>query len=114
MVDDNRDAADMLADMLTARGHDVRVAYDAASAFERVSDWTPGVALLDLGLPGTSGYELARELWRLPRLSGLTVFALSGYGQPHDRQRSADAGFKGHLVKPVSAEQIDAVLRAGG
>jgi CheY-like chemotaxis protein len=111
IVDDNQDAANTLAEIMTLRGHVVKVAYGATSAIDTVRDWIPDVAFLDLGLPGTSGYELARALRALPGLESLAVYAVSGYGQSHDRKRSADSGFKGHFVKPVSAEQIEAALR---
>ena len=111
VVDDNRDAAETLSMLITMQGHLACVAFDAEGALAVAGEFRPEVALLDLGLPGTSGYELARALWALPGLADLAVFAVSGYGQAEDRQRSASAGFKGHLVKPVSIDQVEATLR---
>lgn len=105
VVDDNTDSADLTAQVLAEMGHDVRVAYDGPSALATVSVFVPDVALLDIGLPGMTGYELALELDA--KIGHIRFIAMSGYGQPRDRDRSRDAGFASHLVKPVSI----AVLR---
>jgi PAS domain S-box-containing protein len=110
VVDDNRDAADTLAELLKLGGHAARVAFDAQTALAVAAEFRPQAAFLDLGLPGMSGYELAQALWALPQLETLPVFAVSGYGQAEDRKRSAHQGFTGHLVKPVSSEQLAATL----
>jgi CheY-like chemotaxis protein len=105
VVDDNTDSADLTALVLAEMGHEVRVAYDGPSAIATVGAFVPDVALLDIGLPGMTGYELATELDA--RIGHIRFIAMSGYGQPRDRDRSRDAGFASHLVKPVTI----AVLR---
>jgi len=112
LVDDNRDAAEMMAELLRAAGHEVLVAFDGASALGRVPAFVPDVALLDIGLPLMDGYDLARRLKSaLPALPRL--IALSGFGQEHDHLRSQQAGFAAHLVKPVQAAQVLAAVDAG-
>jgi signal transduction histidine kinase len=109
LVDDNRDAAEMLAELLRAAGHEVLVAFDGPSALGAVPDFTPEVALLDIGLPVMDGYELARRLKDvLPATPRLV--AITGYGQEHDHRRSQEAGFDAHLVKPVQAAQVLATV----
>ena len=109
VVDDNEDAALMLASGLTAYGHDVRVTRDGPTALSLIDGWEPEVAVLDLGLPVMDGYELARRLAErceaLPRL-----IAVTGYGQEQDRSRSAEAGFAAHLVKPVEIAALQALI----
>jgi PAS domain S-box-containing protein len=109
VVDDNRDAAETLAMLIEQRGHTVRQAGDGPEALRILEELTPDVALLDLGLPVMDGYELARQIRKIPRLSGTRMVAVTGYGQPSDRDRSRAAGFDLHLVKPV---QIEDVVRA--
>ena len=109
IVDDNRDAADSLAMLLQFEGHRVHTAYSAEEALQALTTFDPQVALLDIGLPGMNGYELARRLRELA-IPDLRLIAVSGYGQPEDRQRAAAAGFDAHLIKPVALEQIQVVL----
>ncbi|WP_438022090.1 ATP-binding protein [Sorangium sp. So ce233] len=101
VVDDNHDAANLLAVSLKRWGHDVAVAHDGLEALALVRATRPDVAVLDIGLPGIDGYELARRMRRDPALGGCTLIAVSGYGQDVDRQRARDAGFDHHLLKPV-------------
>jgi CheY-like chemotaxis protein len=111
VVDDNQDTADLTGHALTRLGHDVRVAYDGPSALSAVAEFAPDAALLDLGLPGMNGYELAQQL--RARLGAAVRFvAISGYGQSDDRQRSHDAGFSQHLVKPINVASLQAALRS--
>jgi CheY-like chemotaxis protein len=110
-VDDNPDGADLLADSLRTLGHVVRVALDGPSALEAVHTFRPDVALVDLGLPVMNGFELAQRLKEDPRLRGMTLIAVTGYGQEMDRHRSRDAGFDGHLIKPVDVHVVDALIR---
>ncbi len=110
VVDDNRDAANTLADLLQTIGADVRVAYDGATALEALSAFRPSVAMLDLGMPGMDGYEVARHIRALPGARDTTLIALTGWGQPSDRQRTRQAGFHHHLVKPVDIGAMQAVL----
>ncbi len=106
IVDDNGDAADMLAEALSIAGHTTRTAGDGPSALAAAEVFRPDIALLDIGLPVMDGYELAKRLRTLPGLSALRVVAVSGYGQDADRRRSAAAGFDAHLVKPVELDEL--------
>jgi signal transduction histidine kinase len=110
IVEDNADAADSLALLLRALGHEVRVVGDGPAALEAASSFRPDVALLDIGLPEMDGYEVARRLRRDPALGDAVLVALSGYGQEEDRRRSHAAGFDVHLVKPVDLEGLQALL----
>ena len=106
VVDDNRDAADTLALMLQQLGGTVKVAYDGPKALALCQTFTPDVALLDLGMPGMDGYEVAQHLRASPAGQTLQLIAISGWGQDEDRRRSAAAGFDQHLVKPVSLQDL--------
>jgi CheY-like chemotaxis protein len=108
LVDDNQDAADMLAELLRVMGHDVTVAHDGPSALAAEWGMTPAVALLDIGLPLMDGYELARQL--RSRHPQMRLVALTGYGQESDRIQSRNAGFDAHLVKPVDLPALNEVL----
>jgi PAS domain S-box-containing protein len=111
VVDDNVDAAQLLAEALTDLGHNTRVAYDGPSALTEAARFQPEVALLDIGLPVMDGFELARRLRRdLPGGMPLRLIALTGYGQGSDRERSAEAGFDRHFVKPVRLEELNQVI----
>jgi PAS domain S-box-containing protein len=109
VVDDNLDAAEMLADALGTLGHEVSVAEDGPTALASAGRAPPEVALLDVGLPVMDGYEVARRIRALPGCAGTRFIALTGYGQESDQERSRKAGFELHLVKPVD---LDAVTRA--
>ncbi|WP_205627245.1 ATP-binding protein [Herbaspirillum rhizosphaerae] len=111
VVDDNQDAAQILAELLAMQGHEVRVAYDGPSALDIVQHFTPRIALLDIGLPIMDGYEVAAHLRALPHLQGIGLIALTGYGQASDRLRSANAGFDHHLVKPVDIDVVEELIR---
>jgi CheY-like chemotaxis protein len=113
VVDDNTDAADLLAMSLEALGCVVSIAHDGPSALRRAEMFDAEIALLDIGLPVMDGFELARRLRELPRYANARLVALTGYGQEADRQRSAEAGFDVHLVKPVQLAAIEAIVRAG-
>ena len=116
VVDDNVDAAELLVESLRTMGHRVQVAFDGPAALRIAADFAPEVALLDIGLPVMDGYELARHLRQLPGLEAVHLIAVTGYGQQSDRQRSLDAGFHEHLVKPLRLEALEAAiarLRAG-
>ena len=110
IVDDNEDAADMLAHVLTSRGHETRVAHDGVEALRACADFAPHAAFLDLGLPVMDGYELASRLRELPGLQDIRLIAVTGYGQESDRRRTHAAGFQHHLVKPVDISAIEALL----
>jgi len=110
VVDDNVDAAQMLAVALSGMGHRTQIAYDGPSAIEAARRFSPDLALLDIGLPVMDGYELAARLRTLPGLASVRLIALSGYGQESDRARSRAAGFDGHLVKPVELDALNSVF----
>lgn len=110
VVDDNHDAADSLAMLLRLAGHDVRTAYNGSAALELSASFGPEAVVLDIGLPGMNGYELARRFrtYAAPPL----LIALTGYGQEEHRQRAEEAGFDHHLVKPPDLERLQRILRA--
>jgi CheY-like chemotaxis protein len=110
IVDDNHDAAVLLSEMLSALGYVTRFVHDGPAALGFAKEFQPDLALLDIGLPVMDGYELARRFAQQPALRETRLIALTGYGQRQDRQRSADAGFVAHLVKPVDIEELRAVL----
>lgn len=111
IVDDNQDAANMLALLLQTEGHTAVVEYAAKPALMRAQLEPPDVLILDIGLPDMSGYELGVRLRALPELANATLIAITGYGQDEDRRRSAQAGFDAHLMKPVSADDLQRTLR---
>ena len=110
VVDDNIDAAESLGRMLQLMGNQVRTAHDGPSALAAAADFIPEVVLLDIGLPGMDGHEVARRLRLLSGLQKAVLVAQTGWGQEEDRRRSREAGFNHHLVKPVSAAAVQAVL----
>jgi PAS domain S-box-containing protein len=110
VVDDNRDSADSLAAMLRLSGHAVQVGYDGASAMALAETARPDVIVLDLGMPQTSGYDVARWVRRQPWGAGVRLIALTGWGQDEDRRRTREAGFDLHLTKPVDPDRLVAVL----
>lgn len=110
VVDDNVDAASTLADLLALSGHETHVAHDGPSAVDSALRLRPDVALVDIGLPGFSGLEVARHLRHGPSLEGLLLVALSGWVQPDDLARSREAGFDLHLAKPVDVETLERLL----
>jgi signal transduction histidine kinase len=112
IVDDNEDAAEMLASCMSALGHRTRVAHDGQSALAIARDHHPDVALLDIGLPGMDGYELAAHLRELSGGDQIRLVAITGYGQTRDREASARSGFSDHLVKPVDMAQLRDILAA--
>jgi PAS domain S-box-containing protein len=111
LVDDNVDAVTMLAALLAAAGHRVESFSDPRSALAAAPAAAPDVFILDIGMPGMDGYELARRLRALPACSNALYIALTGYGQEGDRELSRQAGFEHHFVKPVDAGQLLEVLR---
>ena len=111
VVDDNRDAADTLTTFLEMLGLHARQANDGESAMAAALDFSPDVVLLDIGLPGMDGYQVARALRADPRLARTTLIALTGWGAEDDRRRAMDAGFDDHLTKPVDLGVLEDVLR---
>jgi len=110
LVEDNADAREMLRTLLDMAGHETYEAGDGLEALARAREVKPQVALVDLGLPGIDGLELASRIRSLPQGDGMVLVALTGYGQPHDRQRTRDAGFDFHVVKPVASDVLRDVL----
>jgi CheY-like chemotaxis protein/nitrogen-specific signal transduction histidine kinase len=110
LVDDNRDAAESLAMILEVDGHQVRTVYDGPAALALARAERPDVILLDIGLPGMNGYEVAQELRRHSELERTLLIALTGYGQSEDREKSCAAGFDAHLVKPLDLEMLRKLL----
>jgi PAS domain S-box-containing protein len=111
IVDDNRDAADSLADWLVSTGRPAASVHDVASAMAQAAATLPGTLILDIGLPGMDGFELARWVRRQPGLEHVTLIALSGYGQQGDRDRGQEAGFDHYLVKPADLAQLESILK---
>ena len=110
VVDDNIDAADCLADALRDAGHEVRVENDGLAALASTTSWLPDVALIDIGMPGIDGYEVARRLRAAHPRARLRLVALTGFGQEGDLLLAQVAGFDVHLVKPANLERITAAL----
>jgi signal transduction histidine kinase len=110
IVDDNADAAELLAASVEMTGHVVAVAHDGPEALKAAADFRPDVALLDIGLPVMDGYELARHLRALPGLSSLRLIAVTGYSQEADRRQAEAAGFENYLVKPIQLAQLHGML----
>jgi len=105
VVDDNEDAADSLAMLLSAYGDAVRIAYDGEQAIELEAAFVPDVVLLDIGLPKVSGYDVARHI-RAARGSIPLIVAITGWGQQEDRERARQAGFDHHFTKPVDLDRL--------
>ena len=103
-------AVESTAVVLRLRGHEVATAYDGPSALDAVGTFNPEIVLLDIGLPGMSGYDVARHLRARPEHKSLVLIAVTGYGQPRDRQQTEEAGFDGHLVKPVDQQTLAELL----
>lgn len=114
VVDDNHDAAESLATLLTLKRHDVRTSYDGPGAIQEALAFRPDVLLLDLGLPGMNGYEVAQRLREHEPLHHVVLIAVTGWGQDEDRRRSQETGFRHHLVKPVAPAEIDRLLAGLG
>jgi CheY-like chemotaxis protein len=110
VVDDNCDAADSLAMMLRAGGHEAWAAYDAARGIEEADNLRPDVVLLDIGLPEMNGHEVARHIRSQPWGQGLVLIALTGWGQPEDKRRALEAGFDLHVTKPISPNDLERLL----
>jgi CheY-like chemotaxis protein len=96
--------------LLKLLGADVHVVYDGPGALSAIDSFRPSVVLLDIGLPSMDGYEVARRIRRRPELDGLTLIALTGWGQTEDRVRTREAGFQHHLVKPADPRVLQSLL----
>ncbi len=112
LIEDNDDGREMMAMMLEAQQYQVDTAIDGYEGLRRAADALPDIALVDIGLPGIDGYEVARRMRQDPATSHVKLIALTGYGQESDRRRALDAGFDAHLVKPVDMSRLLEVLEA--
>jgi CheY-like chemotaxis protein len=110
VVDDGRDAADSLGDLLRLRGAEARVAYSGPEALDVLDGWIPVVVLLDLGMPGMDGYRLAREIRARPALDDVALVALSGWTPGVDPRAAREAGFERLLLKPAEMPALEALL----
>jgi CheY-like chemotaxis protein len=110
VVDDNADAAEMIVAMLDVWGQETAIAFDGASALVEGDRLRPDIVLLDIGLPQMDGYETARRIRARPWGADALLVAVTGWGQPDDRERTRAAGFDRHLVKPVAPAALEALL----
>jgi CheY-like chemotaxis protein len=110
VVDDNHDAADSLGMLLQFLGAEVMVVHDGHAALAAIASFRPAVVLLDLGMPGMNGLEVARRMRQDPAARGVTLVALTGWGQREDRRRTSEAGFDYHLVKPADVGMLQSIL----
>ena len=110
VVDDNRDAAASLAMLLQLTGNQTETAFDGLAAIEVAASFKPDVVVLDIGRPGLNGYEVARRIRQEPWGKAVKLVAVTGWGQLEDRQRSKEAGFDAHMVKPVDHDLLAKIL----
>jgi len=110
VVDDQRESATLLARLLEMSGHTTQVAFDGVEALEAAEKFRPDIILLDIGLPRLNGYDACRKIRAQPWGKDMILIAVTGWGQQGDRQKSKEAGFSGHLVKPVKYEHIMKLL----
>lgn len=106
MIDDNTDAAESMAELLRLRGHDVRTVHSGAEGLAHAATFRPHLVLLDLGMPGMDGYEVARRLRAMEDGAAFTLVAVSGWGQDSDRRQTAAAGIDYHFTKPVEEKLL--------
>ena len=112
VVDDHVDAARMLELLLQCEGHETRIAHDGPSALKAIEEFNPEFVFLDIGMPGMSGYEIARTLRHSQNRRNIFLVALTGWGQPSDFQESKEAGFDLHLVKPLDTASVKRLLES--
>ena len=110
LIEDNRDAAQMLSAILTHNGHEVRTAYSGRSGLVQAKSLPPDAIISDIGLPDLSGYEIAKQLRLGARFRNTPMIAVTGYGQPSDRAKATEAGFDHFFLKPYKAEEMLALL----
>jgi CheY-like chemotaxis protein len=112
IADDNPDGAESLAMLLGMLGHEVHIAHDGAQALEMASRVKPDIALLDIGMPGLSGYQVATRIRREAWGEGIVLIAVTGWGQEEDKRNTQAAGFDHHLTKPADPAQIESILES--
>ncbi|MES2786238.1 MAG: response regulator [Pseudomonadota bacterium] len=110
VVDDNHDAGDTMSQILELLGADVRTARDGPQALAAFEEYRPSVVLLDIGMPGMSGYEVAQAIRTRYPNDATKLVALTGWGQEDDRRKARDAGFDHHMVKPADISELEALL----
>jgi CheY-like chemotaxis protein len=110
IIDDNKLQAQSLGLLLQLWGYEVRLAYDGPSALAVLSEYNADVALIDIGLPGMNGYEIARYIREQPQWRGMMLIAQSGWGRDSDREKTGDAGFDHHLTKPIDHRALEKIL----
>ena len=110
VADDSTDIADTYALLLADMGHETRVAYDGEQALALAAEWSPDVALLDLGMPKINGYELCRRIRALPHGPQIMLIAQTGWGQEEQRRKTTEAGFDHHVVKPADIDDVVALF----
>jgi len=113
IIDDNTDASEALAILLASEGHEVETRLDGPQGINRMASFKPDIVLLDIGLPGMSGLDVAKQIRSTEENATATLIALTGYGQADDRIRSAEAGFDFHLTKPVDLGLLIQLLASG-
>jgi len=111
VVDDNLDCASSTRDLLELWGFEVKSAYDGKAALDLAREFHPDVMLLDIGLPNVDGYEVARQLRSDPIHNSMVLVAISGYGQPEDREKAYASGFDYHFTKPANMNAIKYILQ---
>jgi signal transduction histidine kinase len=111
VADDNRDSAETLAMLLRVDGHEVVIAHDGSAALAAFASFGPDVVLLDIGMPGTNGYEVAKQIRRSQPDAPVKLIAITGWGQESDKERAFAAGFDHHLIKPVNTRQLSELLQ---
>jgi CheY-like chemotaxis protein len=111
IIEDNRDAREMFRIMLELSGHEVLEAEEGVSGLELLKSNRPDVAVIDVGLPGLNGYEVARRFREEPDSSAVVLVALTGYGTPEAQERSRKSGFNYHLIKPANGEALEEIMR---
>ena len=111
VVDDNADAANSLGRLLSLLGNEIRVVHSGEAALSEIGRFRPQGILLDLGMPTMDGFETAEQIRAHPEFRDIALVAITGWGQDRDRQRTEEAGFVAHLIKPVNLDQLEAVLR---
>ena len=109
-MDDNVDAAQSLAVLLKANGHEVHAVHDGPSALKAAREYRPNLILLDIGLPGMDGFEVAKKVREELEIGKVVLVAMTGYGQDSDKQHSQQAGFDHHLVKPANFSEVQQIL----
>jgi CheY-like chemotaxis protein len=110
VADDNHDAADSLAMLLRLLGAEVKIVYSGSEALAALHEYRPSVVLLDIGMPGMDGHEVARRIRKLPEFKDVLLIAMTGWGQDEDRRRSSNAGFDYHLIKPADVGTLESLL----